>query len=231
MVCCVLSNLHLTLSDAFFLLDVAHVLPILFPFTTPGKYCHRAMALFSKHVTSTPKGPLCATEVLMPPGVTPMMDYAFTASPTSLTPHSEIQRVQPPNSQRRMSFTSGISRAASTIKRRGSLWSSSPKQQTSGLVSTQGDNSASASGYVTPKSPNVSDESVDVAGPRIGGQSESHLSGVSMAGEAKVYTLNWVLSRISDARLLFMLKQTAGQFRWSKDDPGACINAWDHSPT
>ncbi|KAH9996971.1 hypothetical protein BJV74DRAFT_827169 [Russula compacta] len=136
--------------------DVAHVLPILFPFTTPGKYCYRAMALFSKHVTSIPKGPLSATEVLMPPGVTPIMDYALAASPTSLTPPSEIQGLQPPNSKRRMSFTSGISRAATTLN-----------QQTSGLVSTPGDNSASASGY-----------SVDVAGPRIGGRSESHLSGL-----------------------------------------------------
>lgn len=33
------------------LIDTAHVLPILFPFTTPGKYCYRAIATFTKHVT------------------------------------------------------------------------------------------------------------------------------------------------------------------------------------
>ncbi|KAF9243236.1 Alpha/Beta hydrolase protein [Melanogaster broomeanus] len=31
--------------------DTAHVLPVLFPFTTPGKYCYRAIATFTKHVT------------------------------------------------------------------------------------------------------------------------------------------------------------------------------------
>lgn len=34
-----------------FLIDTAHVLPILFPFSTPGKYCYRAIATFTKHVT------------------------------------------------------------------------------------------------------------------------------------------------------------------------------------
>jgi hypothetical protein len=31
--------------------DAAHVLPVLFAFTTPGKFCYRAIATFSKHVT------------------------------------------------------------------------------------------------------------------------------------------------------------------------------------
>ncbi|KAG1746357.1 hypothetical protein EDB19DRAFT_1631628 [Suillus lakei] len=31
--------------------DTAHVLPVLFSFTTPGKYCYRAIASFTKHVT------------------------------------------------------------------------------------------------------------------------------------------------------------------------------------
>ncbi|KAG7091172.1 hypothetical protein E1B28_010224 [Marasmius oreades] len=31
--------------------DTAHVLPALFPFTTPGKFCHRAIASFCRYVT------------------------------------------------------------------------------------------------------------------------------------------------------------------------------------
>jgi hypothetical protein len=31
--------------------DAAHVLPVLFSFTTPAKYCHRAIATFCKYVT------------------------------------------------------------------------------------------------------------------------------------------------------------------------------------
>lgn len=34
-----------------FALDTAHVLPVLFSFTTPGKFCYRAIASFTKHVT------------------------------------------------------------------------------------------------------------------------------------------------------------------------------------
>lgn len=32
-------------------LDTAHVVPVLFSFTTPGKFCYRAIASFTKHVT------------------------------------------------------------------------------------------------------------------------------------------------------------------------------------
>ena len=53
-------------------LDVAHVLPILFPFTTPGKYCHRAMALFSMHVIDVPDHNTSpVNEILTPPVVSP----------------------------------------------------------------------------------------------------------------------------------------------------------------
>ncbi|KIK71239.1 hypothetical protein GYMLUDRAFT_235590 [Collybiopsis luxurians FD-317 M1] len=37
--------------------DVAHVLPVLFSFTTPAKYCFRAMATFCKYVTGIPLFP------------------------------------------------------------------------------------------------------------------------------------------------------------------------------
>jgi len=165
-----------------FLLDVAHVLPILFPFTTPGKYCYRAMALFVDHVTKPPKGRPCPPVLLTPSGFSQGSDYVFVTSPTTLTPHSEIQSLPAARLKPRRSLTSGISRAARSLKR------SIPSGQSRGLVVTPADTSASSSGYVTPMS---QDESTDVAGPRIGRRSENRESGLSLAGEAEVYTENW----------------------------------------
>ncbi|KAF7968620.1 hypothetical protein HWV62_30015 [Athelia sp. TMB] len=54
--------------------DAAHVLPILFSFTTPAKFCFRAMATFCKHVTG-----------MVPSSPTPIIPSTipkpFTASP------------------------------------------------------------------------------------------------------------------------------------------------------
>ncbi|KAG0708609.1 hypothetical protein DFH29DRAFT_1041315 [Suillus ampliporus] len=43
---CIPTAVHLQVYD-----DTAHVLPVLFSFTTPGKFCYRAIASFTKHVT------------------------------------------------------------------------------------------------------------------------------------------------------------------------------------
>lgn len=53
--------IHLQVYD-----DTAHVLPVLFGFTTPGKFCYRAIANFIRHVTgiplpSQPKSPALVT--------------------------------------------------------------------------------------------------------------------------------------------------------------------------
>jgi hypothetical protein len=40
------------------LIDAAHVLPVLFSFTTPGKFCYRAIASFCKHVTGMKNTPI-----------------------------------------------------------------------------------------------------------------------------------------------------------------------------
>ncbi|KAI0260171.1 hypothetical protein BC834DRAFT_973673 [Gloeopeniophorella convolvens] len=37
--------------------DAAHILPTLFPFTSPAKYCYRAIGTFIKHVTNAPPRP------------------------------------------------------------------------------------------------------------------------------------------------------------------------------
>jgi len=173
------SNLLSTLSkfSPFLLLDVAHVLPILFPFTTPGKYCYRAMASFVGHVTNPPQVPLLPTRILSPSNST---DHGIRASPEPLTPHGEIQ--SPLASSRpnlRRSLTSGISRAASNIKRRSSLLSPLPVRKTRGLtVVTPNNASPSTSGYVTPQGENLSEESFDAVGPGpgIGGRSDDQPS-------------------------------------------------------
>lgn len=44
--------------------DAAHVLPVLFSFTTPAKFCFRAIATFCKHVTGlapTPSSPIASS--------------------------------------------------------------------------------------------------------------------------------------------------------------------------
>jgi acetyl esterase/lipase len=187
------TSVHLQVYD-----DVAHVLPILFPFTTPGKYCYRAMASFVGHVTNPSQVPLSPTRILTPSGATPIADHGFSASPIPLTPLSEIQSPQVlsrPNLYR--SLTSGISRAACNIKRRNSLVPHSPMRKTSGLtVVTPNNTSPSTSGYVTPQGRNPSVESLDAVNPGAGGPSEDQASNarVCMAGEAKVYSGNWAVS-------------------------------------
>ena len=176
--------------DAHSLQDVAHVLPILFPFTTPGKYCYRAMALFVKHVTTAPRGPFRPNAVLIPSGVTLTTDPGFSASPSQLTPTTEVQSPHLPRPKPRRSLTSGLSRAVSHLKRRAS---SSAVQKPRGIVATLGDSSASTLSYLPPKSPNQSDESVGVAGQRKDGRSETDSGGISVAGEAKVYAYDWVI--------------------------------------
>ncbi|KAF8178667.1 hypothetical protein K438DRAFT_1844188 [Mycena galopus ATCC 62051] len=46
------TKVHLQVYD-----DTAHVLPVLFSFTTPGKFCYRAIASFSRHVTGMRQPP------------------------------------------------------------------------------------------------------------------------------------------------------------------------------
>jgi hypothetical protein len=182
------------------MIDAAHVLPILFPFTTPGKYCYRAMASFIGHVTNPPQVPLSPTRILTPSGANPITNHGFSTSPVPLTPPDEIQSPQVSSRPSlRRSLTSGISRAASNIKRRSSLLAPPPVRKINGpRVVTPNDSSPSTSGYVTPQGQDLSVESLDTASPGIGEYPEDRSSEarVSMAGEAMVYARNWV--NISD---------------------------------
>lgn len=67
----------------FSLLGACHVLPVLFLFSTPAKYCFRAMARFTRFVTGMPLTPTTASSLSMP-----IFDRA-TSSP-------EIKRVGSP---------------------------------------------------------------------------------------------------------------------------------------
>jgi hypothetical protein len=164
-------------------LDTAHILPVLFPFTTPGKYCYRSMALFCKHVTDAQPAPL-----------TPV-DLKFTTSPVTLTPLTEIPTLQVPSSRVHRSLSLRVQHAASSIKRHSSLWSRPSAQ----VNSEPAMDSGATSGQVTPGLQDPSDISVDVAGPRFGGNSEPHTEDVPRAGEAWVYANDWVktIRRIS----------------------------------
>ena len=150
-------------------LDVAHILPVLFPFTTPGKYCYRAVAQFFKHVTDVRSA-----------------DLNFSTSPAPLSPENEISTLQAPSPRARRSLTLRVQHVASSIKRRSSLWSR-PSVQGNGEPTVN-----SVSEQVRPRLQDASDVSIDVAGPRIGGNSESHVEDVPRAGESLVYAGDWV---------------------------------------
>ncbi|KDQ50918.1 hypothetical protein JAAARDRAFT_199615 [Jaapia argillacea MUCL 33604] len=77
------TQVHLQIYD-----DAAHVLPVLFSFTTPAKFCYRAIATFCKHVTGiqqTPSspvdfGPMNLSPRIMSPIEPPDGGYARTFS-------------------------------------------------------------------------------------------------------------------------------------------------------
>ena len=163
-------------------LDIAHVLPVLFPFTTPGKYCYRAVALFCNQVTDARPAPIT------PAGVN------FSTSPTPPTPLNETPTLQVPSPSPRVhrSLSLRVQRAASSVKRRSSLWSRPSAQGSSEPAMNSGNIPRCTSGQVTPTSQDASDISVDVAGPRIGGSSEPQAEDVPRAGEAWVYANDWV---------------------------------------
>jgi hypothetical protein len=64
--------------------DAAHVLPVLFPFATPSRYCYRAIAAFCKHVTGIPlDSPLSTPGTASPFSTTTTFGPKATASPGS----------------------------------------------------------------------------------------------------------------------------------------------------
>ncbi len=119
-------------------------------------------------------------------------DLNFTTSPASLTPQNEVSRLQVPSPKMHRSLSLRIQRAASSVKRHSTLRSRPSAQATDAPTMYSVDNPRCASGEVTPRSQDLSDVSVDVAGPRIGGTPEPQAEDVPMAGETWVYADNWV---------------------------------------
>ncbi|KAJ1305863.1 hypothetical protein OPQ81_010586 [Rhizoctonia solani] len=95
------TKVHLQVYD-----ETCHVLP-LFSFTTPAKYCYRAIALFCKHVTGQAIPSFPPTPAL-PEGIvarSPEMEAAYLGTEAK-PPASPVTPTSPPtNSSRRLSIT------------------------------------------------------------------------------------------------------------------------------
>jgi hypothetical protein len=156
--------------------DTAHVLPVLFAFTTPAKFCFRAIATFCKHVTGM---------VTSPPHASPL-----TASnvPTSdslqlgndmETPSDrkfdEVQKSAPSSSLGR-SLSTEIHRALTMVRRRS-------------RSSIRDDHITAIQNEPGPLRQDNGDKygSSDVGGPRFRSSSHPRQSDSRTAGDPDVY--------------------------------------------
>ncbi|KEP50818.1 putative lipase/esterase from carbohydrate esterase family CE10 protein [Rhizoctonia solani 123E] len=164
------TKVHLQVYD-----ETCHVLP-LFSFTTPAKYCYRAIALFCKHVTGYPPG-----TISVPP--TPEVDAALVRSPdmepaylgTESTTKPQVPPITPTSPRsRRLSITSPItlSFSPSRLRRRTTRRNPAPL-----------DTHTAHPGPTSPTSPTD-----DIAGPRFFDKNEPP-TGVGTAGDPSVYNL------------------------------------------
>lgn len=101
--------------------DAAHVLPILFSFTTPSKYCFRAIANFIRHVTDLPPVVPSDSVGTIPMTLSPPMTPGARAySDDRLLSVTDIRLSRASSELRTRS--SPASRAASPPRRGGSLF-------------------------------------------------------------------------------------------------------------
>ncbi|KAI3618826.1 putative lipase esterase from carbohydrate esterase family ce10 [Moniliophthora roreri] len=94
--------------------DTAHVLPVLFSFTTPGKFCYRAIASFCKYVTG----------MMNPPPTSPTTDSlanSVSTNPPASPIRSELSKssLMPPESSNRLSRR--LSGSSKTTSRKSSV--------------------------------------------------------------------------------------------------------------
>ncbi|KAF9031230.1 alpha/beta-hydrolase [Hymenopellis radicata] len=184
------TSVHLQVYD-----DTAHVIPVLFSFTTPGKYCFRAMASFIKHVTGmtqTPQSPVDSSFSIPSPPQTPIGQRSMSFSAPSLsrlftTPPSEMTtdestrsltssepsaEAAPAKPDRRKSIRRSISQSVSALHRRKTVPHSKDVapavHQSNG---TQREDSTSSS---------------DVGGPRFGSPTPQDAED-KMAGDPAIY--------------------------------------------
>ncbi|KAG7449721.1 alpha/beta-hydrolase [Guyanagaster necrorhizus] len=85
------TRVHLQVYD-----DAAHTLPVLFSFTTPGKFCYRAIASFCKSVTGmtqTPETPVDESFSVPSPPHTPTRKMSFSANILSSPKREPVSRM------------------------------------------------------------------------------------------------------------------------------------------
>jgi hypothetical protein len=106
------TKVHLQVYD-----DSAHVLPILFSFTTPAKFCYRAVAAFCRHVTKMPARTF-DPPASAPPGITTFAHQLDNkpSFPISLNPAVA----------RAMEFGLGLRRGTSFSRNKGTGDTQSP---------------------------------------------------------------------------------------------------------
>ena len=102
-------------------LEAPHIFPVLFSFTSPAKFCYRAIAIFGKFVTGLPlatSSPVAtpATDLSSPFGVS-APDQSVSSSdrrdPSSVKPGSEKSL--------KRSVSGTLQRATSILRREGQL--------------------------------------------------------------------------------------------------------------
>ncbi|KAH7329803.1 hypothetical protein B0J17DRAFT_679742 [Rhizoctonia solani] len=174
------TKVHLQVYD-----ETCHVLP-LFSFTTPAKYCYRAIALFCKHATSPHPGhatPSVPPTPVLPEGSvvrSPEMEPAYLGAESgNKPPVSPISPLSPPTtSGRRPSITSPTFSFSPSILRRYTT------RRTPAPLDTQTTNL----GQTSPISP-TREPSDDIAGPRFQLDKNEPPTGVGTAGDPSVYNL------------------------------------------
>ncbi|PCH35593.1 alpha/beta-hydrolase [Wolfiporia cocos MD-104 SS10] len=190
------TKVHLQVYD-----DAAHVLPTLFSFTTPAKYCYRAIASFCKYVTG----------MLPPPAAAMSGDLAIIASPVEMESTSNLSGLLSPsgsgNDGARSSSLMPPSHSTSSKAGRSRF----ARPQTSAGRASDAESSKSSNRRVRrtvsisvtrassffqrgnsgtsppPSSAGEVSESGDVAGPRFGDLPSPRKDGQRTAGEASVY--------------------------------------------
>ncbi|KAK7057586.1 Abhydrolase-3 domain-containing protein [Favolaschia claudopus] len=110
------TKVHLQVYD-----DTAHVLPVLFSFTTPGKFCYRAIATFSRHVTGMKQTPLRKGSSISRPERYDDLSQLPPLPPTPAAPTFEGSQGDgsvPNGDTTQAPKYKGVRRAASAISRR-----------------------------------------------------------------------------------------------------------------
>ncbi|KAJ7772099.1 hypothetical protein DFH07DRAFT_803704 [Mycena maculata] len=188
------TKVHLQVYD-----DTAHVLPVLFSFTTPGKFCYRAIATFTRHVTGmkqpTRQGTVSEKLDLsqlppLPPSPLPSTDDTDTRQ---VPKEKVVRRVRSAIGSRRLSvFRTSTLPPVKTAP-------ANPHLQLNGEPTPSSEHGGSYFSYFDPARSSTTPASMlstknestssDVAGSRFAsGTSTSHIvEGERAAGEPAVY--------------------------------------------